>query len=144
MMSWYVAGIEGGSLPPVALHHPLGGCREAELAVEGVRVRRVQEPAAPGVRSAVDALAHELDAQTASPELRQDVDVREIRDMAVGDRAGEPHLPPVQVQPDDARRPVDQLVLADSAPAGRPVRVIADELVDGHPVDAPGIVVELE
>src|SRR5207249_1363604 len=79
---------------------------------------------------------HELEAETAGPEPRHDIDVREVGDMAVRDRPREAQLAPVEVEPDDARRPVDELILPRTAPTGCPVRVVADEVVDGGPVDA--------
>src|ERR1700712_3964578 len=53
------------------LHAALARRREAEAAVEGVHVLRVQDPAQVRVRAVLDRLAHELDAEPAAAVLRQ-------------------------------------------------------------------------
>ena len=102
-----------------ALEHALARLDEAELAVEVVRVARVQEPLRLRERAFVDREAHELDAEAPTAMLVEDVDVGEIR-LAVSVREGprEPDLLAVVVQADDPRRAVDS---ASCTSRGRPL-----------------------
>ena len=92
-----------------ALHHTLRRCVEADLAVERVRVARVQHPTDVLQRPALDHLAHELGAEAAAAVLGQHVDVREVDERdAVAEGAREPDLPVTVVETDDALRLTDQ------------------------------------
>ena len=117
---------------------------EAELLVERVRIPRVEDPAAAGIRPVLDDLPDELDAQSVAAVLVEDVDVREVdepRGVAV-DRPREADLVAVLVEPDDVAARVDQLVLAPARPPLRPVRG-REEGVDRLPVEPRAVVVEL-
>src|SRR5262245_66111228 len=92
-----------------ALHHALGRGVEAELAVEVVRVPRMQDPPELCKRPAFDHLLDKLDTKTSAAILRQDVDVGEVHERdTVGERTGEPELASVVVHADDALRLADQ------------------------------------
>src|SRR5205823_8058241 len=119
---------------------------EAELLVEGVRVARVQDPAPLRVRTVLDDLPHELDAEPETAELVEHVDVGEVHEaggVAVHG-AGEADLAAVAVEAHDAGARSDQLVLAFAGPALGPVGLAAEIGVDGLAVEAGRVVVELE
>ncbi len=82
---------------------------EVELAVEVVRVARVQCPAQSGVRAVVHHLADELHGESAPAVLGQHVDVGEIdqRD-AVRKCSREADLSIAVVDADDALRLADE------------------------------------
>src|SRR3990170_6915443 len=117
---------------------------EPELAVEVVRVGRVEQPLRRRERPLVDAEADELDPQPAATMLLEHVDVREIRlHVAVRQRAREADLAIFVVEADDTRGGVDQLVLNPTRPPARPVGLLAQVPVHRLAVDPPRVVVEL-
>ena len=120
--------------------------REAQLLVQPVRIRGVQDPAACCIRAFVDGEPHELDAPAVPAMLGQHEDVSEVDEERVGSVHGAriAGQPPVgRVQADVARGPVDQPVHHVPGATEGPVRLLGDEPVDGVPVDASGVVVEL-
>ena len=83
--------------------HLVARLPEAELAVERMRVRRVQQPLDVGVRPVVDHLAHELLAEAAAAVLGTHVDVGEVRDREpVREARQKPICVAVVVEADDA------------------------------------------
>src|SRR5262245_31639345 len=130
---------------PGPFHHPLRRRPEPELLVQRVCVLRVEDPAPLRVRAVVDHLAEELHAEAAATVLREHVDVAQIRDRrAVADGPGEADLAGAVVEPDDPRRLTHEALLLLPGPPGRPVGVVADEVVDGVHVDPVAVVVDLE
>ena len=111
--------------------------RKPDLGVQAVHVARVEKPLGLRERPTVDGESDELDAQAATTELLEHVDVREVRHgVTVGDDACEPHLSAVaRVQPDDAGGRRDELVDQVAIAAAGPVRG-REERVDGDPIDA--------
>src|SRR5262245_46232277 len=108
-------------------------------------VRGVEHPAHVGVRATLDHLADELDAEPAAAVGRQHVDVGEVHHRdAVAGRTAEAGLLTAVVEADHAPRLADELLLDGVRPAGRPVRVLGDEAVDGGDVDPGRVVVQLE
>src|SRR5436853_5098153 len=105
----------------------------------------MQQPREVGVRPALDHLANELDAEAATAELRQDVDVREIRECdAVRDRTTEADEPLAAIQPDHALRLAHEALHRLARTTDGPVRVGREKPVQLREVDARYVVVELE
>ncbi len=132
------------ALHGAALDEPLVRL-EAEPGVEPVRVARVEDPAAVGVRTVLDHLPDELDAETAALALVEDVHVGEVHEPpgVEGGRTREADLAPVAVEADHADTRVDELVLLCAGPARRPVRLGAEVCVDRIAVEPCRVVVEL-
>ena len=87
----------------LSLHDLLTRLGKAELAVEGMHVRRVQNPAHTGVGTVLDHLAHELLAEPTPAIGLEDVDVRQVHERhTVGLRAAEADLSGAVVETDDA------------------------------------------
>src|SRR5438034_722937 len=77
-----------------SLHELLVRWAEAELLVQGVRIRGVEEPLQPGIGAALHRLAHELDAEATPAVGGQDVDVSQVGEGdPVRDGAREAELP---------------------------------------------------
>src|SRR5919201_1152507 len=131
--------------PGVALHELVRGSGEAELLVERMRVLGVEQPFPVGEGAAFDHLAYELDAEPATPEGRQDVDVGEIDERdPVGDGAAEADLAAAVIQADDAGSLAHEAGDGRVRASARPVRLVREIVVDGVDVDSRGIVVEDE
>src|SRR5205085_11479226 len=103
------------------LEHLVVRLVEPDLAIQRVRVLGVEDPAHAGEVAVLDHLAHEVLPQAAAAVLGQHVDVREVSDRdAVRGRATEADLPVAVVEPDDASRDVDQMLLCLARAADRP------------------------
>src|SRR3954447_11549336 len=127
------------------LHAALGRGGEPEARVQAVRVLGVQDPAQLRVGAVLHGLAHELDAEPATPVLRQHVDVEQPRiGGVVRGHAAEADLAVAVVEADEARCVVDQVLHRRERASERPVRVLADVAVHGRDVDPVAVVVELD
>ena len=122
-----------------ALHQELRCLTEAEAAIEGLCVRRVQQPTQIAVGALLDRSPHQRRTEPSALVLRQDVHVGEVGEgESVGHDAGETHLAPFVVDTEHPVRLADETLDHLERAAEGPVRLVREEPVHGADVDSTG------